>query len=168
MFSGYNPLQLQAVRLDALGGDLRHRGRALRAAGRHHQPERDVARELDRDRDLDRGRRPRHADRRRSLGALLVNGGKSWFTRRFPSSGCSSSGALFVVVTLFLPHGIVGLAKLLAQARAAWPMPRRRRPCRSTTPLESRSRDRRRARTRRSRTRDRTRRSAAASRHAML
>ena len=45
---------------------MRHRRRALRAAGRHHQPERDVAGELDRDRDLGRGRRPRHADRARS------------------------------------------------------------------------------------------------------
>ena len=57
---------LQALRLDALGGALRHRRRALRAAGRHHQPERDVARQLDRDRDLGRGRRARHARRRRS------------------------------------------------------------------------------------------------------
>ena len=55
---------LQAVRVDALGGAVRHRRRALRAAGRDHQPERDVARELDRDRDLGRGRRPRHAGRR--------------------------------------------------------------------------------------------------------
>ena len=38
-------------------------GRALRAAGRHHQSERNVAGELDRDRDLGRGRRPRHAHR---------------------------------------------------------------------------------------------------------
>ena len=54
---------LQALHLDAVGGDLRHRRRALRAAGRHHQSERDVAGQLDRDRDLDRGRRPRHAGR---------------------------------------------------------------------------------------------------------
>ena len=62
---------VQALRLDALGDALRHRGRALRAAGRHHQPERDVAGQLDRDRDLGGGRRARHAggpDRRRGPG----------------------------------------------------------------------------------------------------
>ncbi len=36
--------ELQAVRLGALGGDGRHRRRAVRAAGRHHQPERVRAR----------------------------------------------------------------------------------------------------------------------------
>ena len=41
-----------------------HRRRALRAAGRHHQPERIRARKLDRGGDLGRGRRPRNADRR--------------------------------------------------------------------------------------------------------
>ena len=39
-------------------------GRALRAAGRHHQSERIRARKLDRSGDLGCGRRPRHADRR--------------------------------------------------------------------------------------------------------
>ena len=53
------PAALQARDLDALGGDVRHRRRALRAAGRHHQPERDDAGGVDRDRDLDGGRRPR-------------------------------------------------------------------------------------------------------------
>ena len=42
----------------------RHRGRALRAAGRHHQPERIRAGQLDRGGDLGRGRRPGHAGRR--------------------------------------------------------------------------------------------------------
>ena len=74
------PAALQALHLDAVGGAVRHRRRAVRAAGRHHQPERDVAGQLDRDRDLGGGRRPRHADRRRSLGAVVVNGAKSWFT----------------------------------------------------------------------------------------
>ena len=44
MFTGYNPVRLQAEHLDAVGGDVRHRRRAVRAAGGHHQPERDVAR----------------------------------------------------------------------------------------------------------------------------
>ena len=38
--------------------------RALRPAGRHHQPQRDAAVELDRDGDLGGGRRARHAGRR--------------------------------------------------------------------------------------------------------
>ena len=63
MFTGYDPLALQARDLGHLGGDVRHRRRAVRAAGRHHQPGRDVAGGVDRDRDLGRGRRPRHADR---------------------------------------------------------------------------------------------------------
>ncbi len=40
--------------------------------------------QFDRDRDLGRGRRPRHADRRRSLGAGVVNGAKSCFTAGLP------------------------------------------------------------------------------------
>ena len=44
MFIGYNPLWLQAHHLDDLGRDVRHRRRALRAAGGHHQPERDERR----------------------------------------------------------------------------------------------------------------------------
>ena len=55
--------QLQALRLDPVGGAVRARRCTLRAAGRHHQPVRDDAGELDRDRDLGRGRRARHADR---------------------------------------------------------------------------------------------------------
>ncbi len=52
---------LQAVRVHAVGLHGRRRGRALCAAGRHHQPQRVRARQLDRGRDLGRGRRPRHA-----------------------------------------------------------------------------------------------------------
>ena len=60
------PALVQALRLDAVRRALRHRGRALRAAGGDHQPGRDVAGELDRDRDLDGGGRTRHAGRARS------------------------------------------------------------------------------------------------------
>jgi urea transport system permease protein len=42
------------------------------------------------------------------LGAWLVNGGKSWLTAAFPSAWLYALGALFVLVTLFLPRGIVG------------------------------------------------------------
>ena len=44
--------------------DRRRRRRAVRAAGRHHQPERVRADQLDRSRDLGGGRRTRHALRR--------------------------------------------------------------------------------------------------------
>jgi len=42
-------------------------------------------------------------------GAFLVNLAKSWFTVRFPEYWLFVLGAIFVIVTLFLPDGIVGL-----------------------------------------------------------
>ena len=84
MFSGYNPVHYKLFIWTRIGGDLRHRRRALRAAGRHHQPERNVARELDRDRDLGGGGRARQPGRRRCSAPALVNGAKSCFTVAFP------------------------------------------------------------------------------------
>lgn len=43
------------------------------------------------------------------LGAGLVNGAKSWFTVAFPEYWLYVLGALFIVVTLFMPRGIIGL-----------------------------------------------------------
>jgi urea transport system permease protein len=43
------------------------------------------------------------------IGALLVNAGKSYFTAALPEYWLFALGALFVIVTLFLPRGIVGL-----------------------------------------------------------
>ncbi len=43
------------------------------------------------------------------LGALVVNYAKTWFTGAFPEVWLYALGALFVLVTLFLPQGIVGL-----------------------------------------------------------
>jgi urea transport system permease protein len=43
------------------------------------------------------------------LGAGLVNGAKSWFTVAFPELWLYVLGALFILVTLFLPRGLVGL-----------------------------------------------------------
>ena len=43
------------------------------------------------------------------VGAFFVNGAKSWFTVAFPEYWLFFLGALFIAVTLFLPHGIVGL-----------------------------------------------------------
>lgn len=42
------------------------------------------------------------------LGAILVNGGKSYFTAAAPEAWLFLLGGLFVFVTLFLPRGIVG------------------------------------------------------------
>ncbi len=42
------------------------------------------------------------------LGALIVNGSKSWFTASFPDYWLYFLGALFISVTLFFPKGIVG------------------------------------------------------------
>jgi urea transport system permease protein len=39
----------------------------------------------------------------------LVNAGKSYFTAALPEYWLFALGALFVIVTLFLPRGIVGL-----------------------------------------------------------
>ena len=43
------------------------------------------------------------------IGAIVVNLGKSWFTTTLPELWLFALGALFVVSTLFLPKGIVGL-----------------------------------------------------------
>jgi urea transport system permease protein len=49
------------------------------------------------------------------LGAGLVNGMKSWFTVAFPEYWLFCLGALFIVVTLYLPKGVVGLLKKRAE-----------------------------------------------------
>jgi urea transport system permease protein len=43
------------------------------------------------------------------VGAFLVNGAKSWFTQAFPEFWLFFLGLLFIVVTLYLPRGVVGL-----------------------------------------------------------
>jgi urea transport system permease protein len=44
-----------------------------------------------------------------AAGALLVNYGKTYFTAALPEVWLFALGALFVIVTLFLPRGVVGL-----------------------------------------------------------
>src|SRR3984885_14633341 len=46
------------------------------------------------------------------LGAVLVNYAKTFLTGAFPEIWLYALGALFVLVTLFLPRGIVGLARV--------------------------------------------------------
>ena len=42
------------------------------------------------------------------VGAGVVNGAKSFFTQAFPEYWLYVLGMLFILVTLFLPRGIVG------------------------------------------------------------
>ena len=58
------------------------------------------------------------------LGALVVNGGKTWFTGALPEYWLFALGGLFIVVTLFLPQGILGAGKqAMAWLRLRRPAP---------------------------------------------
>jgi urea transport system permease protein len=48
------------------------------------------------------------------VGAFLVNGMKSWLTVTAPAFWLYFLGALFIGVTLYLPHGVVGLIRKLS------------------------------------------------------
>ena len=53
------------------------------------------------------------------VGAFLVNGMKSWLTVTAPEFWLYFLGALFIGVTLYMPHGVVGLIqKLSAKTKA--------------------------------------------------
>jgi urea transport system permease protein len=56
-----------------------------------------------------------------ALGAVVINFAKSWFTGAFPEYWLFALGGLFVLVTLFLPKGILGLLASLRFTRAAPP-----------------------------------------------
>jgi len=56
-----------------------------------------------------------------ALGAVAVNFAKTYFTGAFPEYWLYALGGLFVLVTLFLPKGLVGLLNL--RRRAAKPAP---------------------------------------------
>ncbi|MDR2506756.1 MAG: urea ABC transporter permease subunit UrtC [Candidatus Accumulibacter sp.] len=51
------------------------------------------------------------------LGAGVVNGIKSWFTVSFPEYWLYALGLLFVLATLYLPKGIVGLVARFENAK---------------------------------------------------
>ena len=51
------------------------------------------------------------------LGAVLVNLGKTWLTGALPEIWLFALGGLFIVVTLFLPRGLVGLLERRRTAR---------------------------------------------------
>jgi urea transport system permease protein len=53
-----------------------------------------------------------------AAGAVLVNYAKTYFTSALPEVWNYALGALFVLVTVFLPQGIVGLVRLVIRKRA--------------------------------------------------
>ncbi|MDX5300135.1 MAG: urea ABC transporter permease subunit UrtC, partial [Gammaproteobacteria bacterium] len=60
------------------------------------------------------------------IGAVVVNYAKTWFTGVFPELWLFFLGALFVVSTLYLPKGLVGVSQQLRErlrARRAVQMP---------------------------------------------
>ena len=50
------------------------------------------------------------------LGAGIVNGAKSWLTAAFPEYWLYFLGGLFILVTLYLPDGVMGLLRKLRGA----------------------------------------------------
>ncbi len=52
-----------------------------------------------------------------ALGAVLVNFSKTWLTGAMPEVWLFALGALFIVVTLFLPKGIIGTASEMQKNR---------------------------------------------------
>ena len=58
------------------------------------------------------------ASRGAALGALLVNGAKSFFTQQFPDYWLYFLGLLFVLSTLLLPQGVIGLLKFSRAKRS--------------------------------------------------
>jgi urea transport system permease protein len=56
------------------------------------------------------------------IGAVAVNWLKSWATRAYPDLWLLFLGTMFILVTLFMPKGIVGLpAQLVSLKRRWWP-----------------------------------------------
>ena len=54
-----------------------------------------------------------------ALGAIAVNFAKTYFTGAFPEYWLFGLGGLFVLVTLFLPKGLLGLLNMRRAARPA-------------------------------------------------
>jgi urea transport system permease protein len=66
------------------------------------------------------------------LGAVLVNLGKTWFTSALPNVWLFAIGGLFILVTLLLPRGLIGL---LASRRLV--LPQKRKPAAAARPREA-------------------------------
>jgi urea transport system permease protein len=67
-----------------------------------------------------------------AIGAVLINAFKSYFTVAFPDLWLFLLGALFVLVTLLFPTGVVGIARQLLRLRV-----RRRRTADAPSPVAS-------------------------------
>ena len=52
-----------------------------------------------------------------AAGAVIVNYAKTYFTAAIPELWLYALGTMFVVVTLFLPRGVVGLADRISWRR---------------------------------------------------
>jgi urea transport system permease protein len=70
------------------------------------------------------------------IGAWLVNGAKSWLTDAFPSAWLFFLGGLFILVTLALPQGVVGLRAALTRAARLLSRRLRRRAPAAAVPSE--------------------------------
>ncbi|NNE84191.1 MAG: urea ABC transporter permease subunit UrtC [Alphaproteobacteria bacterium] len=60
------------------------------------------------------------------VGAFAVNGARTYFTGAAPEIWLFFLGGLFVLVTLFMPKGIVGLVQALREGKLADILPKRR------------------------------------------
>jgi urea transport system permease protein len=58
------------------------------------------------------------------IGAFAVNAMKSWATRAYPDLWLIFLGTTFILVTLFMPKGIVGLPAQLAALKRRWQRPK--------------------------------------------
>ncbi|HEY2732570.1 MAG TPA: urea ABC transporter permease subunit UrtC [Polyangiales bacterium] len=58
-----------------------------------------------------------------ALGAIIVNGLKSWLTAAYPEIWLYVLGALFIAVTLFMPNGVVGVISSLRKRANDVPPP---------------------------------------------
>ena len=52
------------------------------------------------------------------LGAILVNLGKTWLTGALPEIWLFALGALFIIVTLFMPRGVIGVLDRVRRPKA--------------------------------------------------
>ena len=59
-----------------------------------------------------------------ALGAIVINTAKSWFTGAMPDAWLFVLGGLFIFVTLFLPHGVLGLFRRREKRPPPKPVPR--------------------------------------------
>ena len=57
-----------------------------------------------------------------ALGALIVAAAKSWLTAAFPDAWLYALGLMFILVTIFLPQGVLGLIEGIGRGRRRVPV----------------------------------------------